>query len=148
MLALARDNVKRAGLEARVRIVCADAKATGEHDAMFDMVMSNSLVHHIPDPVLFFQEAKRVASRAAALCIMDLHRPATEAEHQSLVERYAEECTDYQRRLFSDSLHAALTIEEVRAICDRVGFTDVDVCRTSDRHWCVKRPWSGAGERN
>jgi ubiquinone/menaquinone biosynthesis C-methylase UbiE len=138
MLTLARRRVVRAGLAGRVEIVRADAKATGLPGA-FDMIVSNSLVHHIPEPPLFFAEMQRVARAGAALLVKDLHRPCSEAEHRHLVETYAAECTPEQRRLFADSLRAALTAEEVAEICARVGLTDVTVRRTSDRHWCVER---------
>lgn len=139
MLALARQRVIRAGLAGRVEVVHADAKATGRPDGGFDMIVSNSLVHHIPEPLLFFAEMKRVARAGAALLVKDLHRPRSEAEHRYLVETYAAECTPEQRRLFADSLRAALTAEEVAEICARLDLTDVTVRRTSDRHWCVER---------
>src|SRR5262245_45367696 len=41
MLALARANVLRAGLSARVQVSRADAKSTGFEPASFDMVVSN-----------------------------------------------------------------------------------------------------------
>ena len=145
MLAMARRNVAAAGLDARVRVARADAKQTGEPAGSFDMVLSNSLVHHIPEPDLFFAEMKRVARDGAALFVKDLHRPATEAEHAHLVATYAADCTPYQRRLFSDSLRAALTVDEVEAICERLELRDARVRRTSDRHWCLERRASAAG---
>src|SRR5690606_23434084 len=110
MLRAAADNVKAAGLGDRVRIQRADAKATGLPDATFDMVISNSLVHHIPEPIRLFFEIERVAKPGAALFIKDLHRPSSTAEHALLVEQYAADCTPYQRRGFSESLHAGLTV--------------------------------------
>jgi ubiquinone/menaquinone biosynthesis C-methylase UbiE len=139
MLALARRRVLRAGLAGRVELVRADAKATGWPDGGFDMIVSNSLVHHIPEPRVFFAEMKRVARPDAALLIKDLHRPRTEAELRRIVETYAVACTPEQRHLFADSLRAAITAEEVIEICAQLDFTDITVRRTSDRHWCVER---------
>jgi ubiquinone/menaquinone biosynthesis C-methylase UbiE len=113
--------------------------ATGWPAGSFDMIVANSLVHHIPEPLLFFAEMQRVARAGAALLVKDLHRPRTEAEHRHLVETYATGCTPQQRRLFADSLRAALTAEEVAGLCARLGLTDVTVRRTSDRHWCMER---------
>jgi ubiquinone/menaquinone biosynthesis C-methylase UbiE len=139
MLSMARDNVARAGLRGRVEIRCADAKATGLAAGSFDLVLSNSLAHHIPEPEEFFAELKRVARPGAALFVKDLHRPTTESELRRLVETYAEGCSAYQRRIFADSLHAALTVEEVKGICERLEIVGATVRRTSDRHWCVER---------
>jgi ubiquinone/menaquinone biosynthesis C-methylase UbiE len=139
MLGLARENVHRAGVGGRVVIARLDAKATGCAPASFDMVISNSLVHHIPEPEDFFREIRRVARPGAGLFIKDLHRPADDAELQALVARYAQGCTPYQTQTFADSLHAALTADEVNAILKRVGWYDLEARRCSDRHWSIER---------
>jgi ubiquinone/menaquinone biosynthesis C-methylase UbiE len=139
MLALARKNVERAGLGHLIEVARADAKATGLDDGTFDLVLCNSLVHHIPEPLDLFKEVARVARPGAALFLKDLHRPSTEAEHRHLVETYAKNDTAYQRRLFSDSLRAALTVAEVEDFCARAGLEGVTVHRSSDRHWSLER---------
>ena len=145
MLALARKNAAAAGLGERLRVVRADAKATGFDDGSFDMVVSNSLAHHNPEPRAFFAEVMRLVRPEGGLLIKDLHRPTSEAEHHRLVERYAGDCTARQRQLFSDSLHAALTVSEVAALCAAAGLASVNVRRCSDRHWCVERRASARG---
>jgi len=139
MLAMARANVLRADLGARVEIARVNARSTGFAAASFEMVISNSLVHHIPEPESFFQEIARVARPGAAFFIKDLHRPESEAEHRHLVETYAAGCTAYQTRTFSDSLRAGLTVSEVQAICAELDLPGLQVRRCSDRHWCVER---------
>jgi ubiquinone/menaquinone biosynthesis C-methylase UbiE len=139
MLAMARARIAGSDVADRIEVSKADAKATGRPSASFDMVLCNSLVHHIPDPLLFFAEVKRVARPGAAIFVKDLHRPDSEAEHAQLVDRYAGDCTPYQRRLFSDSLRAALTVPEVEALCRRLEMPDVRVRKCSDRHWTLER---------
>jgi ubiquinone/menaquinone biosynthesis C-methylase UbiE len=139
MLALARANVAKAGLTQRIEIARLDAKATGLPPAHFDMVVCNSVVHHIPDPELLFRELKRITRPRAAVFIKDLHRPASKAELEQLVETYAQGSTSYQRQSFFDSLHSGLTVAEIQIICERVDWRDVEVRRCSDRHWCVER---------
>ena len=139
MLARARAHVAASGLGDRVAVMRADAKGTGIAEERFDLVLSNSLVHHIPEPVAFFAEVARIARRDGAILIKDLHRPASLAEHRGLVARYANDCSDRQRALFSDSLLAALTEEEVKAACARAGLAGVTIRRPSDRHWTVER---------
>lgn len=139
MLALARANVARAKLTDRVQVANLDAKATGRAEGTFDFVLCNSLVHHIPEPEALFRELKRVAKPAAGLFIKDLHRPEGEAELESLVKRYAAGCTQYQTQTFRDSLNAALTVEEVSGMLQRIGWQGVSVRRCSDRHWCIER---------
>ena len=139
MLGMARHNVARAGLSERVEIARLDAKATGWPAGSFDMVISNSLVHHIPEPEELFRELRRIARPGAGLFIKDLHRPASKSELQALVDKYAEGCTPYQRQTFLDSLRAALTVEEVTAMLRRVGWDELSARRCSDRHWCIER---------
>jgi hypothetical protein len=52
-----------------------------------------------------------------------------------LVETYAGEATPYQRKLFSDSLRAALTLHEMRELVSQFGFPPNSVHMSSDRHW-------------
>lgn len=138
MLVLARKNVAHQNLGDRVLLLQRDVKATGFPAASFDLVLSNSLVHHIPEPLAFFLEVQRVSRIGAGLFIRDLLRPSSEAEIVALVELHASDCNEYQRRLFSDSLHAALTLDEVRALSAEAGL-DVLVEQTSDRHWTLAR---------
>jgi len=139
MLRLARANVTRAGLADRIDVERVNAKGTGRPTSSFDMVIANSLVHHMPEPIELFQELARIARPGAGLFIKDLHRPESESELRNLVETYAAGCTPYQIQSFADSLHAGLTVSEISEICTRVGWGDVTVRRCSDRHWCVER---------
>ena len=138
MLVLARRNVAREKLEKQVLLLARDVKATGFPAASFDLIISNSVVHHIPEPLDFFAEVRRVSRPNAVLFVRDLLRPSSESELDDLVERYAGDCTPYQRRLYADSLHAALTVEEVRAFCAQAGL-EAAVTQTSDRHWTLAR---------
>lgn len=144
MLELARRNVVGALLADRVEIACLDAKATGRAAGSFDMVISNSLVHHIPEPEELFRELKRLARPGAGIFVKDLHRPASADELTHLVDTYAAGCTPYQVQTFRDSLHAALTVDEVSAILQRLGWTELQARRCSDRHWCIERRASGS----
>jgi hypothetical protein len=45
---------------------------------------------------------------------------------------------DRQRELFRASLHAALTLEEVRAMVAPLGIPNDAVRMTSDRHWTIR----------
>jgi ubiquinone/menaquinone biosynthesis C-methylase UbiE len=139
MLELARANVTQAGVAEQVQVACLDAKATGLPAGSFDMIVCNSLVHHIPEPELLLREVQRLARAGAGLFVKDLHRPGSRAELDLLVDTHAHGSTAYQRRIFFDSLHASLTVVEVEAICARLAFSGVLVRRCSDRHWCLER---------
>ena len=135
MLALARVNVGRAGLADRIRVEKADAKWFRYPDGHFGAVISNSIVHHIPDPSAVFAEMHRVCARGGALFVRDLLRPDDEATLGHLVDLYAAGANAHQRKMFADSLHAALTPDEVRQLVGRLGYAADTVRQTSDRHW-------------
>jgi SAM-dependent methyltransferase len=135
MLDLARLNVEIAGLRDQIQLQQADAKQTAYRDAMFDAVISNSIVHHIPEPAAVLAEAVRVTKPGGLLFFRDLMRPENNEELDCLVQTYAEGCNDHQRNLFRDSLHAALTVDEMRQLVASLGFDSESVQPTSDRHW-------------
>ncbi|XXY49886.1 class I SAM-dependent methyltransferase [Sorangium sp. So ce269] len=139
MLAVARRRAGASLARRRIHVARGDAKATGFPDHDFDAVVSNSLAHHLADPTTLFAEARRVGRRGAAILIKDLLRPPTLRELDDLVRRYASDDTPYQRALFQSSLHAALTLDEVRASCRSAGLAGVHIAQVSDRHWVVER---------
>ena len=144
MLKIGFDNVEKAGLQDQIKLELVDAKQLPYHDGQFDLVISNSLVHHLPDPLPFFLELKRVLQPSGAICIRDLLRPCDEATMNSLVESIGTEYNDHQKKLFRDSLHAALTIDEVNQLISQAGIKGVKVYQSSDRHWTAERAWGYA----
>jgi ubiquinone/menaquinone biosynthesis C-methylase UbiE len=135
MLAVANENVRRAGFSLRIRSERQNARAMSYADESFGTVISNSIVHHIPEPVFVFGEMVRVCRKGGTLFVRDLLRPPDEETLTQLVETYAGGANEHQCRLFADSLHAALTVEEVQALIAARGFDPGAVRATSDRHW-------------
>jgi len=135
MLRVASRNVAAAGLERGIRLQRADAKRLPCADGSFAAVMSNSIVHHIPQPGLALAEMLRVLRRPGLLFVRDLLRPDDVATVDRLVATYAGEANPHQRQMFRDSLCAALTLEEIRALVSGLGFPAECVAQTSDRHW-------------
>ena len=139
MIALAKENVRRAGFESRITLQLVDAKRMPFPDGSFPAVMSNSIVHHIPDPRVVFAEIARVAAPGATIFVRDLLRPADVTTLLHLVDAYAAGANEHQRKMFAESLHAALTLEEVKELVAGVGHSPALVCQSSDRHWT----WTG-----
>jgi ubiquinone/menaquinone biosynthesis C-methylase UbiE len=135
MLALGRVNVTRAGLESRLKLQCCDAKHMPFADGSFGAVISNSIIHHIPEPAAVFAEMARVVASGGVLFVRDLLRPEDETTLRRLVDTYAGGANEHQRQMFADSLHAALTLSEVRALVAGLRFDPAGVSQTTDRHW-------------
>jgi ubiquinone/menaquinone biosynthesis C-methylase UbiE len=135
MLEVARRNVERAGLSERIALQRVDAKRLPFRDGEFRLVMSNSIVHHIPQPRDVLAEAVRVLASGGLVFFRDLMRPASDAELARLVKKYAGDANEHQRKMFGDSLHAALTVEEMQSLVAELDFEPQTVAATSDRHW-------------
>jgi 2-polyprenyl-3-methyl-5-hydroxy-6-metoxy-1,4-benzoquinol methylase len=135
MLEIARLNVEFASVQQQVQLDHVDAKDLHYRDGMFDAVMSNSIVHHIPQPAVVLREAVRVTRAGGLLFFRDLLRPNDTKTLDKIVETYAGEADEAQQRLFRASLHAALTLDEIRRVVGDLGFSPDSVQQTSDRHW-------------
>jgi ubiquinone/menaquinone biosynthesis C-methylase UbiE len=139
MLEVGQKNVEHSGLQHHIKLELVDAKQLPYPDAHFDMVVSNSLVHHLPNPLPFLLELKRVLKPNGAILLRDLIRPDSQESLDAIVERVAADCNAHQTQLFRDSLHAAFTLEEVNELVQQAGLEGVKVYQSSDRHWTVER---------
>lgn len=137
MLKLADLNVARAGLNELIQTARIDAKRMPYESRSFDGVISNSIVHHIPDPQSVFAEMVRVLSPRGLLFVRDLLRPNSLADVDQLVATYAGQENAHSQQLFRDSLLAALTLEEVRDLAATYGIPATSISQTSDRHWTL-----------
>jgi ubiquinone/menaquinone biosynthesis C-methylase UbiE len=135
MLAVARQNAEQAGFADRISLECIDAKGLPYADGRFAVVISNSIVHHIPEPKFVLAEMWRVLAPGGLIFIRDLFRPVDDAEVNRLVDTYAAGANPHQRQMLEDSLRAALTVEEIQKILADLGCNPNSVRATSDRHW-------------
>jgi ubiquinone/menaquinone biosynthesis C-methylase UbiE len=135
MLELARFNVAKSGLQTRIQLSQVDAKQMPFRDAMFDTVVSNSILHHLPQADSCLAEAVRVAKPGGLLFFRDLVRPESDQRIEELVQTYAGKENEHSQKLFGDSLRAAFSLVEIRELIGRLGFDPQEVQMTSDRHW-------------
>ncbi len=146
MLALGAENVDRAGLTSRVALAKVDAKRTPYASGSFTATISNSIIHHIPEPRDVLSEMLRVTAAGGLIFVRDLCRPSSKREIDRLVELYAGRpptdpagipSFERQRELFRASLGAALTPDEVLELARDAGLAGCHVRMTSDRHWTL-----------
>ena len=135
MLTLGNKNIQTARLEDSITLVQVDSKKMPYSDESFDQVISNSIIHHIPNPLECFKEMIRVTKKDGLLFIRDLLRPDSIAELQNIVNLHAGDATPKQKQLFTDSLHASLSLTEVREMVKLFGFEAFTVIQSSNRHW-------------
>jgi ubiquinone/menaquinone biosynthesis C-methylase UbiE len=147
MLEVARKNVAAAALDGRITLQKIDAKRTHFADAAFSSVVSNSIIHHIPEPKTAIAEMWRLLRAGGTLFVRDLARPDSDAAVNELVARYEGAPADAseraavafarQRTLLDASLRAALTVAELSALTHDCGIPAGSVRMTSDRHWTL-----------
>jgi ubiquinone/menaquinone biosynthesis C-methylase UbiE len=135
MLNLARYNIEIAGVREIVQLSQVDAKQMPFSSEMFDAVISNSIIHHIPEPARVIAECARVLRPGGLMFIRDLMRPESEQQIQQFVQLYTGNENGHSQQMFADSLHAALTLDEIRQLVMAVGAPADSVQATSDRHW-------------
>ena len=122
----------------RVAFAIADAKGLDFPDHSFQTVCSNTILHHIPDPVPFLREAWRVLEPGGVLLIRDLFRPADLQSVAALVNQHAAHEPLPAQELFRASLCAALTPEELLEAARAAGITAAEVVEDSDRHMSLQ----------
>ena len=140
MLEAAARAVRAAKLEHAVNLVLADAKDTKLPAASFDIIFSNSILHHVSSPGAFWKEVRRLAKPRALIFIRDLARPESENAARAIVEKRAGAESALLQQEFYNSLLSAYTVVEVEAQLKATGFAigstpgalTVKMC--SDRH--------------
>ena len=144
MLDVARYNVELASLIERIQLDLADAKKLVHENDRFVAVISNSIIHHIPEPAEVLAESVRVVQPGGLLFFRDLVRPDSEEDLRRLVETHASQENQRQQELFADSLRASLRVAEVRDLVAECGFDPETVQMTTDRHWTwsARKPMS------
>lgn len=140
MLALARDAATRGGLARRVRFETAHLPAGSPPRERYDLVFSNSLLHHLADPAVLWSASRRWAGDLGRLFAMDLLRPESREAAAALVERHAAREPEVLRRDFLHSLCAAYREDELAHQLRDAGLEHLERAVVSDRHWIAWGP--------
>jgi 2-polyprenyl-3-methyl-5-hydroxy-6-metoxy-1,4-benzoquinol methylase len=142
MLEVARYNVSVNSMDYRIQLHHGDAKQLQFDDSLFDTVISNSLIHHVPEPARVIAEIVRLTKPGGYIFVRDLCRPASLDAIEELVARVTGRETSEAQQMFRQSLQAALNLDEMRSLVVQHGLPAEDVRETSDRHWtwCSRKP--------
>jgi cyclopropane fatty-acyl-phospholipid synthase-like methyltransferase len=136
MVRLGEQAVQQAGLADRITLRCERFDAVpGARIA--DAAMSNSLLHHLPNPLQFWHKLRLLVKPGSPVLVMDLLRPESPEAAQAIVDQYAAGEPDILRRDFYNSLLAAFTEDEVTTQLARMNLTRLLIDIPDDRHWVV-----------
>jgi ubiquinone/menaquinone biosynthesis C-methylase UbiE len=136
MIALGVEAIRVAGLADRITLRCERFQETVLEDRA-DAVISNSLLHHVPNALQFWYAVKKLAQPGAVVLVMDLLRPESPETAKAIVEQYAADEPAILRRDFYNSLLASYTEDEVAAQLAEMNLSRLLIDVPDDRHWIV-----------
>ncbi len=134
MLELGWEAVAVRGLQHRVTLIEGRLPMTRLPRDSYDVVIGNSLLHHLPEASVVWEFIARWAKPGALVFMMDLARPAGKTEARELVRRYADTEPPVLKMDFLHSLRAAYLPEEIEAGLRQLGWKDFAVEPVTDRH--------------
>ncbi|WP_295543171.1 trans-aconitate 2-methyltransferase [uncultured Thiohalocapsa sp.] len=139
MLALARAAIDaRPDIASRTRLICDKLPSGHLAAAAYDLIISNSLLHHLHEPQVLWRSIRAAAKPGALVLVMDLTRPASAGQAAALVETYAADAPQVLKHDFRNSLHAAFEPTEVTQQLRVAGLAEqLSVQVVSDRHLAV-----------
>lgn len=137
MLAEGRLRLSSSDLVERIELRLMRLPTTELDGRRFEAVISNSLLHHLPEPKVLWDTVRAVARSGAAIAVMDLLRPPDRTTAEEFVARYAGDAPVILRRDFLASLLAAYRVDEVESQLADAGLGRLNVEVVSDRHLLV-----------
>lgn len=138
MLQKALKAAGEAGVADRLDFRLGDAKSLPFSDRSFDLVLCNSLLHHLPAPLALFNEISRVSKPGGAILLRDLRRPSR-LEFPFHAGWFGRHYSGVMSRLYRDSLRAAYTRAELEELLRRSKLAGARVFRTGRTHIGIER---------
>lgn len=121
----------------RLPLAPAELEALG---GGFDLLVSNSLLHHLPDPQVLWEALAQLAAPGAWLVLRDLRRPDNPTAVAELVARHAAAASPQLRHDFEASLWAAFRLQEVGEQVRAAGLNALRLAEREDRYLDVWGP--------
>lgn len=138
MLSLGREAVLRNDLAERIYLNQAYLPMDSNGSLCdFEVIICNSLLHHLADPMVLWQSIKQFAKDGAYVYVMDLFRPDSEADARVLTQEYAGGEPQVLQQDFYNSLLASYRVEEVQAQLAAAELNYLQVDTISDRHMLI-----------
>ena len=136
MLGIGSKDIKRCGLKDRIELRKCVLPGSAVSGTKFDAIISNSLLHHLKDPLIIWDIIKNSAKDGAPVFVMDIMRPESKERARELLGMYASDAPEILQEDFYNSLLASYTLDEVREQLKTAGL-DLTIEAVSDRHLIV-----------
>lgn len=135
MLKLGQDSIQTQKLESRIFFHQVYLPEEKPPRRSYDLIFSNSLLHHLAEPLDFWRSLLEFSHAQTPVFVMDLMRPENRQIAASMVETYAAGEPSVLREDFFNSLLAAYSLEEIQAQLDQTYLSHLEIEVVSDRHW-------------
>lgn len=128
---------EKENLSSRIKLIETCLPQPTLPQALYHILISNSLLHHLKAPFDLWATVKQHAKPYAHIFVMDLIRPLDEQSVQFLSNEYAANDPLILKQDFENSLRAAYTIEEVKQQLKVTELVTLQVEEVSDRHMII-----------
>ena len=117
MVSVARENVGEFGLDGLIDFKVGSAYQLPCPDKSVDLVTCINTLHHLQDPVAFFNEVARVLKEGAHFVIVDFHRDASRVTFWffNLLWKWVITRNGLGSECFMESVRSSYTVPECRA---------------------------------
>ena len=126
-----------------VFFLAGDACSLPFRGSSFDLVLCNSVLHHIGDPACLLAEIRRIAKPGAAILLRDLRRPSRFG-FPLHVRWYGRHYNGLMYKLYRDSVRAAYTPDELSAMLNAAGISRARLFTHGATHLGIERRAAGA----
>ena len=119
-----------------IKIIQGRYEDTHLSEKSFDILISNSVLHHVKSPKKFWEKSFNLVRQQGQIVLMDLFRPSNEHELLTILEKYGGS-NQVLLNDFENSLRAAYTPYEVEGQLSSFTSISSSVKAISDRHFFV-----------
>ena len=137
MLAIAREQAQQQQLEMSFLCQTLQEVLRGPLLGQADLIVSNSLLHHLHQPDLLWKVTQALAAPGCRTLHRDLRRPDSDAEIQQLLLKHLPLAPEVLQHDFAASLAAAFEPQEVTAELHKLGLDQLTVLAEDDRYLVV-----------
>ncbi len=119
-----------------IKIIQRRYEDTHLSEKSFDILISNSVLHHVKSPEKFWEKSFNLVRQQGQIVLMDLFRPSNEHELLTILDKYGGN-NPVLLNDFENSLRAAYTPYEVEVQLSSFSSISSSVKAISDRHFFV-----------
>ncbi len=138
MMAFGKKIIKNdAALKQRIKFIKGLIPGLDLPIEKYDTIISNSLLHHLHQPLHFWQTVKKFSKPGTTVLLMDLRRLESKEAAMKIVDQYSSTEPTILRTDFYNSLLAAFEPDEIKEQLKQENLDYLNVEIVSDRHLLI-----------